>query len=79
MDKHSQNKEDASLSENDEELNELADFAILSFEPHGDSEDPIVEYMQRLRSHFQVKNPNAFRARFLKGYKVLLEEARAKE
>lgn len=68
-------KEDPSLPEvYDRELNELVDFVILSFETDIRDEDPIIEYMQRLKSHFQVKNPNAFRARFLKGYKVLLEE-----
>jgi hypothetical protein len=78
MDKQYRNEEDASIAENDQELNELADFAILSFESKED-EDPIIDYMQRLRAHFQVKNPHAFRSRFLKGYRVLLEEVDAKE
>lgn len=74
MDKQHKNEEDASLSKNDPELNEFADFAMLSLEASELEEDPLNEYLQRLRGHFQAKNPNAFRARFLKGYKVLLEE-----
>lgn len=79
MEKRHKNEEEPSLSENDQELNDLADFVTLSFESNEHEEDPIVEYMQRLRSHFQSKNPHAFRARFLKGYKILLEEVTAKE
>lgn len=68
---------DPSISKEDESIKEFADFAMLSLEPsHDGGEDPVDEYMQRLKSHFQTKNPNAFRARFIKGYKILLESAK---
>lgn len=72
----SQNEDNSVSNEKDETYKELADFAMLSLElaEEEENEDPIFAYMQRLKSHFQAKNPDAFRARFIKGYKILLEE-----
>lgn len=74
MDKKDKKKDEVSLADKVQELNEFADFVVLSFDRDELIEDPIIEYMQKLRSHFHIKNPHAFRARFLKGYQVLLEE-----
>lgn len=79
MDKQNKKGEHSSVSEEDNLLKEFADFAMLSLEPDEVEQDPLDDYMERLKGHFQTKNPNAFRARFLKGYKVLLEELDGKQ
>lgn len=74
MGKENQGNECSITPEEEKALGELVEFVMLSLTPHGEEEiDPFEGYILRLKAHVQEKNPQAFKARFLKGYRVLLE------
>lgn len=59
----------------EEELRELAGFVQESMNADvNDGVDPMIGYVRQLSCHFYTQNPREFRSRFVRGYKVLLEE-----
>jgi len=55
-------------------LHQLIDLIEQNQEKIEENPDPFVEYVHLLKNRFRLKNPPAFRARFIKGYEVLLKE-----
>jgi|GEM_PF-6782298 len=54
-------------------LNQLVDLILIGLQSTRHDPDPFAEYVNTLRNRFQDKNPQAFRAKFIKGYQILLK------
>lgn len=60
---------------NEELMKEMANLVLETLDTTIDeSQDPAGYYLQQLSSHFHNQNPRMFRSRFVRGYKLLLEE-----